>query len=499
MNGKLYQIIFSIIISFSLVACEQVIPSSESTQLIEIKPTNQVTDKSDSNLETGKFIEGLVRIDYRNIVGSPPALYGSNGWWTDQDEDIWRDRYHELGVRVIRLPLAQAGFEPHNDDDDPNHINPKGFLFNTPIPWFDRTITLRKWLEMLKSQQITVMITIPYLAGWLSANRDQGLNSTYPPNNLEEYREYLRALLQFAVNEIGIPPDKIILEPVNEPDLECGQDRAVTCFWQEWKMEDLVNVMRVAYDEAKKISPSIRLAGVSECCGTGLLDVLISQYDGLSYLDILSYHKYVNNFDFTDCISRGEHLKTYGKPVILNEYGNTKYWSNGISGALWHAAILPQIWKIGIQPLQFPISDFPGSHQGYNKLGLFYDWRANWTLKPAYWVYSNFYSHFGGNNIVSVDNTQPVSILVSRDKDVGEHNLAIWLTNLDTRKQIKLHFVIDGFPDKAVEIHVINNLEGPTAIETIQITSPVLEFDFKIPSQSSFCILITTFIQTNSP
>ena len=78
----------------------------------------------------------------------------------------------------------------------------------------------------------------PYLAPWLSANSSNDLYSTYPPKNQAEYGELVYAVLYYMVHNAGISPDKIILEPFNEPDLKCGQSSTTNCFWDNHNYAD---------------------------------------------------------------------------------------------------------------------------------------------------------------------------------------------------------------------------------------------------------------------
>jgi len=446
------------------------------------------TTGSPSSAEAAGATAATVEVAYQTVVGRSPAGYGVNGWWTDQDAEVWQARYRELSPAVVRLPAPQSMLEPQNDDPDPSHVNRRGFLFDQPVPWFGRTITLGRWLAALRDQDATVMIHVPYLAGWLSANGDRELFSTYPPRDMAEYREYLLALLTFAVDEVGYPPERVILEPVNEPDLRCGQDANVPCFWENWEMDDLVAVMRTADEAAAEVDPAIRVVGVSECCATRLAETLVDQYDGQSFLDGFTYHRYVRGADFGDGLARGERLAALGSPVYLNEYGNTRYWSNGRPGALWHAAVLPQIWKAGINPIQFSMAEFPGSHQGYDQLGLFADWRNDWERKPAYWVYANFYRRFGGSELVSVRGTESLVLLAGRRADAP--SLTIWLVNTDPDRPEGLRFQVTGFPTDSAQAQVFDNLGGSEPMVTLELRGTPLRFDFHLPAASSYSIVL---------
>jgi len=79
-------------------------------------------------------VQADIVVDWRAAVVSGPTDYGINGWWTDEDADLWRARYAQLAPKVVRVIAHQTVLEPVNDNDDPNVINWKGFHFNDPFP-----------------------------------------------------------------------------------------------------------------------------------------------------------------------------------------------------------------------------------------------------------------------------------------------------------------------------------------------------------------------------
>jgi hypothetical protein len=436
-----------------------------------------------------------VIVDYAEILDPGPQEYGSNGWWTDEDANLWRARYAELAPRVVRIPLMQSFVEPVNDNSDPAQVNWAGFHLDEPLLWFGRTITYRRCFEALRDADVTLMIHLPYLAGWLSANGDAGPYSTYPPADLAEYWEYVQATLTYLVDTLDYPPQRIILEPVNEPDLACGQDPAVSCFWANWEMADLVAVVQAAHDAAQAVDPAIRVVGLSECCGTELTQALLEDYGGDDLLDGLTYHCYVHSFEFSAGLDRGRPLLAYGKPVYINEYGNTEYWSDSEEGALWHSYVLPLLWQEGVNLIQFSMAEFPGMHQGYDRLGLFHDRSAGWQPKPAYWVYVNFYNHLGGTDLIAVSAPEGLIVLAGRhETSEGQAELALWVVNLTKTAWDGLHFEVWSFPQSQVELKVVNNLLGKEPVESHWVQGEVLTFDYDIPARSSLCFVITTAI-----
>jgi len=395
-------------------------------------------------------------IDCATRLADGPISCGTNGWWTDQDADLWQARYSELRPQIVRLLLLQAILEPINDDGDPTHINWSGFNFDqaAPVPVGERTVTYRLWFETLRDLDITVMLYIPHLAGWLSANGDDGLYSTYPPRSMAEYREFVEASLRFLVEEVGYPPERIILEPVNEPDLRCGQDAAVPCFWRNWTMDDLGAVVLAAREAADAVAPDIRLVGLSTCCDDTLVPRLMHEYDGAELLDGLTYHHYERDFDQHRTVEIGQRLAEWGLPVYINEYGSSQYWSDGDEGALWHSVALAQLWSAGIAPIQFPMSEFPGMHAGYNRLGLFRDWENNWETKPAYAIYVGFFEYMGTTVPLSAT-AQPPLVVAAGWGDGG--TVTVWVVNASR----------DGQPGVVFHVRDLENALGDTAVVTV--------------------------------
>ena len=433
-------------------------------------------------------------INYDNVVDQSPTGYGTNGWWTDEDANLWRARYAELGPQVVRLPALQMILEPVNDDGNPETIDWAGFHFDVPYTLrsagTEKHVTYHRWFETLRDLDITLLIHTPYLAGWLSANTTREPFASFPPQDVAEYGEFIRALLIYLVDEVNYAPERIILEPVNEADLRCGTDPAVPCFWENWQMEDLAAVVQTAHDQAAAVDSAIRIAGLATCCNTDLLPRFMAEYEGNKYLDVITYHRYRQGFDFESAIARGIELQAHGKPVYLDEFGSTKYWSNGVEGALWHSVVMPQIWAAGISPVQFPISEWPATYQDYGQLGLFHDWTGDWETKPAYWVYASFYHHLSGTEILSATAPAGTFVLAGRRAETG--TLAVWLTNIARTTKDTITFQIAHWPASGATVTVCNNLIGLKPVDTISVAAKdgQLAFDYAVPAHSSLSFLL---------
>lgn len=496
-----------VIFSLALTGCaSRAEPAPTATPLVVIMPSGTTpsatqapatptrpspTQFAPGPTPTVEIPAGALRLDYAAPGTPAPDLYGSNSLWTDQDAAIWKARHAELGVRVMRVPVPQGIFEPQNDDSNPTTARAQGFLFRTPIPWEGRSLTLATWLTALKEQNVTLMLHVPYLAGWLSRNPKGATNSPYPPNDLAEYEEYIRVLLDFVISDVGYDPAMVLLEPVNEPDLGCGQDAAVSCFWQDWQESDLLDVLRAADRAAASVDARIRLVGLSECCGTRWTEKIASNPDTQDLLDVLSYHKYVGGVDLEDMLARGQALQSWGKPVVINEYGSTQFWSDGLPGALWHATALPQLFAAGIHPLQYPIAHFPGMHAGYNNLGLFQDWNRDFEIKPAYWVYAHFYRLLGGGQILAYAERGGSILLVVKNQIDGEPYIAVWVTSSGAAEPQPVTLVFENFPTQDALMSILSNFSAGAPVGVTPLSGTVLRFDFQPLPDDSYTLLLT--------
>ncbi len=430
----------------------------------------------------------------RPLERPAPSAYGVNGWWSDQDAALLSARYAELAPQVVRLPLLAAVIEPQNDNADPQQADPAGFAFEQPFDAGGRSLTYARWFAALRDLGADVMLYIPYLPAWMAKRPGPTpLTAPYPPADLDEYAELVRVTLRYLVDDLGYPPERIILEPVNEPDLPCGGDPSVSCFWSGMDFEALVAVIQAARREAAAVSPRIRLAGLALCCTPGLLERFLQEPQRAALLDILTYHDYAGGYSIGRALQRGDALRAWGKPVYLDEYGSTTYWSNGQEGALWHAAVLPQLWRRGIVPIQFSLSEWPGMHAGYNQLGLMRDWNAGWERKPAYRVYRNFYAAVPGRQPVEIQ--PPEGLIAWAGVQPADGALTVWLVN-GTREAEggNLTLEVRGWPAESALVRVQDVTQSPAAGATLFRVAAAPEgsliFQVALPPRSAALLLL---------
>lgn len=123
--------------------------------------------------------EADVTIECSEVVSQSQGEYGTNTWWSDQHATIWTNRWRELNINIIRIPVILGMLEPVNDNSDPNEINWNGFYFNNPVPWSTVTITWDNWIIALRDAGVTIMLCTSYNAPWNSAI-DEDVYSTTP-------------------------------------------------------------------------------------------------------------------------------------------------------------------------------------------------------------------------------------------------------------------------------------------------------------------------------
>jgi len=450
--------------------------------------------------------------DFEAIVAPPPPAYGTNLWWTDDEAELWASRWTELGPSMVRVPVFHAIVEPMNDNDDPNAINWDGFLLDTPIsvPGIGRTVTYGTWFQALRDQPaVNILIYFPYLAPWLTDNPPHpGLPfdlAPHPPNDLAEYREFVQAVLRYLVETLGFPPERIAVEAMNEPDLQCYADPVVACFWRDWIMDDIVAVTHVTHEAIESVNAEIPLLGLAECCGVAIVRDLLDNYPEGAYLDGLSYHYYSHSgFNLETALSRAAALSSYDRPIYLDEYGSQQYRSEGVDGALWHSWALTTLWEAGIAPLQYPITDWPLLGEPFGSMGLFKDWREDWVRKPAYWIYANSFAHLGAADLISYTAPSQVDTVVGRRATAGSKvRVVFWLTN---RAEVELsdqQFAIYNFPTDQATLYVYDNLAGPEPVLTETATGLPMTFVADLPARSSRTFVLSALVYpptlTNTP
>jgi hypothetical protein len=447
--------------------------------------------------------------DLSAVVADGPSQWGTNVWWTDQDADLWTERWAELGPSQVRMSVSHAIVEPENDNADPDLIEWSGFRFETPITVLGvttYTFTYRAWFEALRDQpDLDVLIHFSYLAPWLTDNDPHPellFNAApYPPNDLDEYREFVEAVVRYLVEMVDFPPERLTIEAMNEPDLECGADPVTPCFWR-WSeggplqhMDDIAGVVRVTHEAIQAVDTRVALVGLAECCGTDVVRELLDHHPEGAYLDGLSYHYYSpSGYDLDEALDRASELAPYGRPVYLDEYGSREYQSEGVEGGLWHSWALVTLWEAGIAPLQYPISEWPLLGEPYNSMGLFEDWRGDWERKPAYWVYANFFGHVAGGEVISATAPPGVDVLATRRATPGGARVALWVVNRIDTTLADQSFAIYNFPEQRALLRAYDNLVGPTAASVATISGAPLVFTATLPARSS-----QTFVVSRAP
>ncbi|MDD3828399.1 MAG: hypothetical protein PHY79_20740 [Anaerolineae bacterium] len=437
-------------------------------------------------------------VDYAAVEG-PPLAHGTNVWWTEEDAEMWTARWAELSPSHVRVPVFHAILEPQNDNNDPNETDWSGFLFETPIVVAGepaRSLTYKGWFEALRSMpDVNVVLYFPYLAPWLSKNDPiAGFPipaAPHPPNDLAEYREFVTAILRYLVESIGLPATRITVEVTNEPDLLCGVDPATACFWEDWTMDDIAGVVQATYEAVRNVDEDIELVGLAECQGTGVVRELMDNYPQGRYLDGLSFHYYSpSGFKLNPVLGRARELAPYGRPLYLDEYGSRQFLSEGKDGALWHSWALVTLWNAGIAPLQYPISEYPLIGEPYNSMGLFENWLGEWSRKPSYWVFANFFRHMGHDERLACTAPSDMDILAARRVPGQEVQVAFWVVNRGDSPLVDRTFAVSGFPGQEATLFVYDNLASLAPVLSMSAAGSPLVFTATLPARSSYTFVI---------
>jgi hypothetical protein len=139
--------------------------------------------------------------------------------------------------------------------------------------------------------------------------------------------------------------------------------------------------------------------------------------------------------------------------------------------------------------MQFPISEFRGNGNDYRELGLFKDWTEKWEIKPAFWVYRNFYRYLTNGIVVWTKTELPLEVLAVKSNNF--HNrLIVCITNLEERNYKNIKIVIYNLPYENARVDVNNNLLNKSHIKTLSINGELAVIEDDILGKSSSCYII---------
>lgn len=431
-----------------------------------------------------------VTVDYQARREAYPQVFGSQIWWTDQDSLTYVAAWRDLGINTVRVGLMQEMIEPQNDDADPGHCRWENFYFDRAIPLgitSEKTITLSKLFQAIRDAGLNVIVVNFYLAAW-NSKVDRGARSPFPPRDLAEHQEFLHTFLSWLVNQIHFPPNRILLEPMNEPDFP-GLG-----FWENGSLTEIAGVAWVAHQAAAAVDARIRVIGPSETMSTTITESLMREFDAARYLDGLAFHYYGVNFE--PVFDRVNTLRTFGLPLYLTEYGNLDDSNQELAATLWHSRILAEIWQRtpDLQPIQFTLTSYPTGLDEENifNLALQLDWRYQWERRPAFLIYQHFWRMFQGTRRVNSQTSADLSLIAARKMpDASPAALSLWLTNQTGQDYTAVTFTVQGFPCKHGQILVYSNLDTATVIDSLRAFGTPLRFQYRLPAYCSVRMELT--------
>lgn len=421
-----------------------------------------------------------VTIAVDSTIGKPPAYFGFEGTWVNEDSALFLERYRMSGLNAIRLQFPMFKYESQNDDADPatSQIN------------FNRDFTLDKQLgkhtnyhRMLRAllrqrPNLNVYINIWECANWLASTPGTffgGVSGAFPPTDYREYQEVVRSIAGWIVRQLNIAPERLLFSFVNEPNSNSSFPTHAFI----GNTTDLLKMAQAARLALDEVSPKIRLGGLEEINNVKITEKFFAAGGG-KYLDFITFHVYRNNYrNLNTVISEIVNvLKRYNKPVHLTELGNNQYGEGYLinySPVQAGYSLMYSLMHLWQQPIEgFVMFRFSNSYYGsghaavggWKGYGVFEDWRGThsnrmaYHLFSAYWVFANFYQHMTGGRIVKNSHAAPaLSLLAVR----GESHLAIAAIHSDRRHGSLIDFAIDDpeMPDSLV-VGIIDGLNSAT-------------------------------------
>lgn len=223
-------------------------------------------------------------------------------------------RIEKMGLSSLRVMVLPNWYEATNDDDDPQHIEWRGFNFQS-----DDMLGLYEILDMAEELQIPVTL-VPWgtLSGYFMAPGNPGWVVT--PQLLDEYAENITALMIYLIGQKQYTCIQE-LTPGNEPD--------------GWGIEPsyYVELCKQLHNrlDAEGMLGRFRLALVDNTDQGGKFDFLSGCAEGLRGMaDVCVSHTYIFGYetpsaDITAWEQQNNQLAhSIGTPHFVGEFGSNR-------------------------------------------------------------------------------------------------------------------------------------------------------------------------------
>ena len=240
--------------------------------------------------------------------------FRSAGSKSEDWEKVVVPRIKKMGISSLRVMVLPNWYEINNDDDDPQHIEWRGFNFQS-----DEMLGLYEVLDLAEELQIPVTL-VPWgtLSGYFMAPGNPGW--VVKPQLLDEYAENITALMIYLIGQKQYTCIQE-LTPGNEPD--------------GWGIEpsyyiELCKQLHTRLDQEGMLG-RFHLALVDNTDQGGKFDFLKDCTEGLQGIaDVCVSHTYIFGYetpsaDITAWEQQNCQLAhSIGKPHFVGEFGSNR-------------------------------------------------------------------------------------------------------------------------------------------------------------------------------
>lgn len=150
--------------------------------------------------------------------------------------------------------------------------------------------SLRRKMELAKPYHFHVLLNVWGTPLWASRSQEKKMNvtgtfkgKTYPPREWQDWRNFVPVLMN-EVRQLGIQA----VEFGNEPGFQ-------SAFWGNGSAEDYAEYLKIAYEEAKKIAPEVKILSGAPLT-VDFFEEFMKANQGKPCFDIMSVH-YLRNQD----------------------------------------------------------------------------------------------------------------------------------------------------------------------------------------------------------
>ncbi|MFC1735833.1 hypothetical protein ACFL1X_06930 [Candidatus Hydrogenedentota bacterium] len=255
--------------------------------------------------------------------------------------EILERYYRDLGM--TRARFFPQGYEPENDNDDPNVLNPNAFLWHgrgtaktrSVDPYCDEHLVMGKPFR----DENELFVFFPALnmwEDWMRLKSAKGKKKPFDPAMVDEYAEHALAAVLHIKEKYGyeLPAWSLFNEPVHtaKPTKETtlALVLAVGRRFEEAGLKTKLTICDDAWPEASAES----------------IGYVLAHYEARNYVGSISYHRYrislqERSWDMLDAVNQGRPIVAepvsfhataakYGKPLWLTEICN--YGGVGLTG-----------------------------------------------------------------------------------------------------------------------------------------------------------------------